>query len=273
MQSRLEEVIMAEEWARGGDYEPYVGRWSRLVATEFLEWLEVPVGRRWLDVGCGTGALSATILGRCDPAELIGVDPSEGYVAYAAAQVEDPRVSFEVTDAAHLPDGPFDAVVSGLVLNFVPDPAAAVAAMTIAAPLGTVASYVWDYSGRMELMRHFWDAAVALDPDAIPLDEGVRFPLCRPDRLEALWRKAGLVDISTRAIDIPTVFRDFDDYWNPFLGGQAPAPGYNMSLDHERRSALREHLRARLPIAADGSINLIARAWAVKGSTPTAATL
>ena len=258
---------MPDVWASGDEYEPYVGRWSRLVAVEFLEWLEVPAGCRWLDVGCGTGALTAAVLTRCDPAAVVGVDPSEGYVAWTASHVTDPRVRFEVGDATHLPDGPFDAVVSGLVLNFVPDPAAAVQALTAAAPGGVVAAYVWDYAGRMELMRHFWDAAVALDPHAEPLDEGARFPICQPDRLEKQWRDAGLTGVSSRAIDVPTVFRDFDDYWTPFLGGQAPAPGYCMSLDDDRRAALREYIRDRLPTAGDGSISLIARAWAVRGAT------
>jgi SAM-dependent methyltransferase len=256
-----------DAWASGEEYEPYVGRWSRLVAVEFLDWLDVAPGRRWLDVGCGTGALTAAILTRCDPDAVIGVDPSEGYVAWAARHVTDSRARFDNGDASHLPDGPFDAVVSGLVLNFVPEPAAAVRAMTASAPGGLVAAYVWDYAGRMELMRYFWDAAVALDPKAEPLDEGVRFPICQPDRLALLWRAAGLTDVSVRAIDVPTVFGDFDDYWRPFLGGQAPAPGYCMSLDNDHRAALREDIRTRLPIADDGSISLIAQAWAVRGET------
>ena len=254
---------MRAVWASGDAYEPYVGRWSRAVAAEFLAWLGVGPGGRWLDVGCGTGALSSAILMCCQPAEVVGVDPSEGYVAWAAAHVDDRRARFEVTDATHLPDGPFDAVVSGLVLNFVPDPAAAVEAMREAAASGIVAAYVWDYADRMQLMRYFWDAAVALDPAAAELDEGVRFPICRPERLEALWREA--TEVSSRAIDVPTTFADFDDYWRPFLGGQAPAPGYAMSLDEGRRTALRERIRSILPIAEDGSINLMARAWAVRG--------
>ncbi len=197
---------------------------------------------------------------------MLGVDPSEAYVAWAAAHVEDRRVRFAVADATHLPAGPFDAVVSGLVLNFVPDAAAAAAAMRDAAPHGLVAAYVWDYAGRMELMRHFWDAAVALDSAAEELDEGVRFPICHPDRLEAVWRDADLSDVASRPIDVPTVFRDFDDYWSPFLGGQAPAPGYAMSLTEQRRAALRELIRERLPVAGDGSISLIGRAWAVRGA-------
>ena len=110
------------------------------------------------------------------------------------------------------------------------------------------------------------DAAAALDSAAEELDEGVRFPICHPDRLEAVWRDAGLSDVASRPIDVPTVLRDFDDYGSPFLGGQAPAPGYAMSLAEERRAALRELIRERLPVAADGSISLIGRAWAVRGA-------
>lgn len=131
---------------------------------------------------------------------------------------------------------------------------------------GMVAAYVWDYAGRMELMRHFWDAALALDPAAFELDVGQRFPLCQPGPLADLFRDAGLSDVAVRAIDVPTDFRDFDDYWSPFLGGQAQAPRYAMSLDEERRARLRERIRANLPVRADGSIHLLARAWAARGT-------
>lgn len=263
-----EPPVRKETWARGAAYEPYVGRWSRLVAREFLAWLDVPPGSRWLDVGCGTGALSQTILAAADPAAVQGVDASAGFIAYAQEHTPDPRATFAVEDAQALTaaDATFDAAVSGLMLNFVPQPERAAAEMArVVRPGGTVAAYIWDYAGEMQFMRYFWDAAVALDPAAEPLDEGPRFPLCRPDPLAALWREIGLSAVQVRAIDIPTVFRDFDDYWTPFLGGQGPAPSYAMSLREERRAALRDAIRAALPVAADGSIALIARAWAVQG--------
>ena len=259
----------AEVWASGAAYEPYVGRWSRLVAREFLAWLAVPPGSRWLDVGCGTGALAETILAVASPAAVVGIDPSAGYVAYARERVRDERAGFEVGDARALPypDASYDAVVSGLVLNFVPDPARAAGELArVARPGGVVAAYVWDYAGEMQLMRHFWDAAAALDPAVRDLDEGRRFPLCQPEPLARIFRGAGLADVATRAIDVPTHFRDFDDYWSPFLGGQAPAPRYAMSLSEERRAALRERLRAALPTEPDGAIRLLARAWAVRGT-------
>jgi SAM-dependent methyltransferase len=257
-----------ESWGRGAAYEPYVGRWSRLVAREFLGWLAVEPERRWLDVGCGTGALTGMILAIASPSQVDGVDASPDYAAYARQQVPDPRVRFEVGEAGALPvaSESYDAVVSGLVLNFLPEPARGVAEMARAARAGgVVAAYVWDYADGMELMRRFWDEACALDPAAVPLDEGRRFPLCRPAPLAALFQGAGLAGVETRPIDVPTAFRDFDDYWSPFLGGQGPAPGYAMSLDEPRRAALRERLRGVLPAAADGSIHLTARAWAVRG--------
>jgi SAM-dependent methyltransferase len=260
-------------WASGDSYERYVGRWSRVVAREFIGWLDVPPRLRWLDMGCGTGALSAVIVAATEPAAVTGIDPSEGFLELARAQLPDARVRFEPGDAQALPlaDRAVDAAVSGLVLNFVPDPPRAIREMRrVVRPGGTVALYVWDYAGAMQLMRHFWDAAAALDPGAQALDEGVRFPLCRPGALAALFEDAGLEAVATRALDVPTIFADFDDYWSPFLGGQGPAPGYCMSLSEAQRSALRDRLRARLPFDPDGRIALSARAWAVRGAVPTA---
>ena len=266
-----EEVTMArpaEVWAVGSRYDAYVGRWSRVVARELVAWLEVAGGAAWLDVGCGTGALSETVLGAADPAEVVGVDPSPGFVAHARERLAGPRARFAVADARALPVAGtrFDAVVSGLVLNFVPDPVTALAEMArVTRAGGRVAAYVWDYAGRMELMRRFWEAAAAIDPAAAALDEGRRFPICRPEPLARLFRDAGLAAVEVRPIEVPTRFRDFDDYWAPFLGGQGPAPGYAMALDEPRRAMLREELRARLPAASDGSIPLVARAWAARG--------
>jgi SAM-dependent methyltransferase len=257
-----------DTWADGAAYEPYVGRWSHLVAQEFLAWLAVPPGSRWLDIGCGTGALSQTILQSADPAGVQGIDRAAGFVEFARDQIRDPRVRFDVGDACALlaESAAYDAVVSGLMLNFVPQPHHAVSEMARAAcGGGVVAAYVWDYAGKMQLMRHFWNAASALDPAAAGLDEGRRFPICKPEPLRELFQAAGLQEVAVRAIDIATDFQDFDDYWSPFLGGQGPAPSYAMSLSEERRAALRERLRTSLPLALDGSIPLVARAWAVRG--------
>ena len=263
-------TLRIDRWETGNLYEPYVGRWSRLVARELLAWLQASPNLDWLDVGCGTGALTETILRQAEPRSVQGIDPAAEFIEHARAHITDPRATFEVGDAQSLPvESPrFGAAVSGLVLNFVQKPLLAAREMARAVrPGGVVAAYVWDYAGKMELMRYFWDAAVALDPAASEADEGVRFPLCKPDALIYLFTQAGLREVQGRPIDARTKFRDFDDYWAPFLGGQAPAPAYAMSLSEERRAALRERIRAALPIARDGSIELIARAWAVRGRT------
>jgi SAM-dependent methyltransferase len=261
--------VVHEVWAVGDAYEAYVGRWSRRVAAAFLDWLDVPAGQHWLDVGCGTGALTATVLAMADPAEIIGVDPSEEFLATARARIADPRSTFRAGDARSLPlpDRRFDAVVSGLALNFVPDPSRAAAEFArVATSGGVAAAYVWDYAEGMAMMRYFWDAATELDPAAAELDEGRRFPLCRPEPLGRLWAEAGLDNVTVQRVEVPTVFTDFDDYWSPFLGGQGPAPGYAMSLTEDHRGALRDLLRARLPSAPDGSVPLTATAWAVRGT-------
>jgi SAM-dependent methyltransferase len=238
------------------------------VAREFLHWLAVPHKKDWLDVGCGTGALTQTIIENADPNSVIGVDPSAGYAEYAKAHIASPLARFEVGDARSLPidTASQDAAIAGLVLNFVPQPALAVTEMVrVVRAGGVVAAYVWDYAGKMELMRHFWDAAVALEPGVRELDEGRRFPICQPTPLAELFTQAGLSEVDVRPIDVATDFRDFDDYWSPFLGGQGPAPGYAASLSEDRRAALRERIRSELPIERDGSIHLIARAWATRG--------
>ncbi|HEX8003265.1 MAG TPA: class I SAM-dependent methyltransferase [Mycobacteriales bacterium] len=253
-------------WASGDAYDPYIGRWSRLVAPEFLRWLDAPPGGRWLDVGCGTGALSEAILREAAPASVTGVDPSAAFVARAAERV--PGATFRVGDAAATgaDDDSVDVVASALVLNFVPDlPAALDELERVLRPGGLVAAYVWDYAEGMGLIRHFFDAAAELDPAVREIDEATVFPLCRPAALREAF--ARFADVAVGEVTVPTVFRDFDDYWTPFLAGGAPAPEYAVSLDEERRAALRERLRARLPVRPDGSIPLTARAWTVRGRT------
>jgi SAM-dependent methyltransferase len=257
-----------DAWQAGDSYEAYMGRWSRAVAPRFLDWLAPADGLDWLELGCGTGALSAAIMDRARPASLIAVDASEGFLATARNSVSDRRATFRQGDAQDLdlPAASRDVVVSGLVLNFLPDRDRALAGMRrTARPGGTVAFYVWDYpGGGMQMMREFWTAAAALDPAAAALAEDRRFPFCTPDGLAELAARAGLTGIETTAIEVPTVFRDFDDYWRPFTLGAGPAPGYCTSLDPAARQRLRERLFDSLPRAGDGTIPLTARAWALK---------
>lgn len=257
-----------DRWNSGSAYVAYVGRWSRIAARELIAWLGVPSGRRWLDVGCGTGTLTEAILMMADPSEVRGIDLSEAFVEYAREHVRDKRVSFDVGSAESLPvgDGEYDAIVSGLMLNFVPDQTKAAREMRrVAAEGGVIGVYVWDYADQMQMMRVFWDAVVELNEGAQKFDEGSRFPICAPEPLAALFREAGLRDVETRAIDVPTHFRDFDDYWQPFLGGTGTAPSYVQGLSEADRERLRDRIQEMLPIQEDGSIEMIARAWAVKG--------
>ncbi|MFJ3904373.1 class I SAM-dependent methyltransferase [Streptomyces sp. NPDC090025] len=259
-------------WASGAAYEPYVGRWSRLVADRFVRWLAVGPGGGWRDVGCGTGAVTRAVLAAAQPVAVVGVDRSPEYVAHARARVDDPRARFVVGDATELPfpDRTATAAVSGLVLNFVPDPARAAAELTrTVVPGGRVGVYLWDYGdGGMEAIRAFWDAAIELDPQAAALDEAVRFPLCARGPLGELLRGAGLVDVEVTGIRVPTRFADFDDFWTPFLGAQGPAPAYLATLPPPHRTALRDRLRTTLRRAPDGTIRLHARAWAARGTRP-----
>jgi SAM-dependent methyltransferase len=264
----MSESGLLRVWSGGEAYEPYVGRWSRVVAQEFLHWLDLPSALRWLDVGCGTGALSQAILTQANPQSVDGVDPSESLLSVAQRQVQDPLVTFQPGNAGQLPfaSAHFDVVVCGLVLNFVPNLGVALEEMRrVARPKGVIAAYVWDYADKMELIRYFWDAAVALKPEDRYRDEAVRFPICNPGPLQSLFSKSGLSQVQVRAIDTPTHFQNFEEYWSPFLRGHFPAPDYAMALSEENRQMLREQIRNALPIETDGSIRLIARAWAVRG--------
>lgn len=259
-------------WGTTDTYENYMGRWSREVAPLFVRWLAAEEGLDWIDVGCGTGELSARIVELAEPAELHGIDPAEVYVDFARERL--PAGRFETGSAVAIdrPDDSFDVAVSGLVLNFVPDCDKAIAEMVrVVKPGGTVASYVWDYAGHMQIMRYFFDTARDFDARSAEFDDGIRAPICRPAALTAACAAAGLEDVAVTAIDIPTPFDSFEAYWAPFLGGTGSAPKYCMSLDEATRNDIRDAVRAKLPTGPDGEILLAARAWAVRGAVPGAA--
>lgn len=258
---------MADTWADSDAYERFMGRWSRLVAPRFLRWLDPDPELRWVDVGCGTGVLTAAALRLGAPTTVLALDPSAGFVAAARHAVDDPRVEFRVGAAEDVPADVADVAVSGLVLNFVPDPARALATMAAAAPHGTVAAYVWDYGGRMQFLRMFWDVACALDARAVDLEDALRFPLCEPHALKDLWVHTGLTRVSTASLEVTTEFSDFEDLWTPFLGGTGSAPSYVASLDALAQDRLHDELARLVHPGADGRIRMHARAWAVQGRT------
>lgn len=253
-------------------YERYMGRWSRLLAPRFVEFAELPAQGRMLDVGSGTGSLTFAIAARHPRAYVTGIDPSPEYVAYAASgNSSSDRVSFEVGDAEHLrfSMASFDAALSCLVFNFIPDPKAALREFRrVTKPGGTVAVAVWDYGDGMRMLRHFWDAAARVEPSAGELHEAhMRF--CRSGVLPALWREAGLEQVSEQPIEITMRFASLADYWDPFLLGQGPAGAFLRHLDSDQLQAVRSEVMHRLSLAAeDMPFDLPARAWAVRGTVP-----
>lgn len=255
-------------WNAGATYEDFMGRWSRPLAEEFIRCVDPAPGWHWLDVGTGTGALTAAICALASPASVVGVDPSPAFISCARAGLTDQRATFEVAGAGSLPrrEGGYEAVVSGLALNFFPDPDKAMAEqLDVTRPGGLIGAFVWDYSEGMELLRYFWDSASAIDQKAAEMDEGRRFPICTPDSLKSLLMAAGADRIRGFSVSVPTVFPSFEDFWRPFLGGTGPAPSLVSTLADEKRSKLAEELVSRLPIQRDGTIELRARAWAVVG--------
>jgi SAM-dependent methyltransferase len=264
-------MMIDDPWDSGSPYEPFMGRWSRKIAPLFLEWLNPAEGLRWLDVGCGTGALSNLIAQKTGPLEVVGIDPSQTFIDYGnrAARYM-PQLHFKVASAESIPapDHYFDVAVSALALNFFPDPVAGLREMRrVVKPGREIAVYVWDYAEGMQMLRVFWDTAVSLDPEALPLDEKVRFPVCQPDGLATTFGEAGLNVGEIRALETPAIFEDFDDYWLPFLGGVGPAPGYVGSLNLAQQAELASALREALPTRPDGTISLMARAWSIRSFT------
>jgi SAM-dependent methyltransferase len=262
-------LAQKEKWTSGDAYEIWMARWSGLLAPQFLDWLDVAPGAAWLDVCCGTGILTQAIAERRQPARVVGMDRAEAQIEFARQRRAGPNIEYQVADAMALPagDGSFDACVCGLGLNFISGPAKGLLEMRrVTRPDGTIAAYVWEYSGQTRFLREFWDAAIAVDPNAAQFDQGRRFPICSPEGLCAAFAEAGLEAVAVRPLDIVMRFENFDDYWRPFLLGQGSGPTYLASLEESVRIAIREQLRAVLPVNADGSIVLNGRAQAVRGT-------
>lgn len=253
-------------------YERFMGRWSRLVAPRLVDFSGLPERGRILDVGSGTGSLAFAIAERNGRARVLGIDPSKEYVAYASSR--NPfadRASFEVGDAQQLlfPDTSFDAALSLLVFNFIRDPRKALSELRrVTKPGGKISAAVWDYGAGMRMLRTFWDAVVALDPEAEKFDEK-QMPLCRAGELSALWRQGGLEDVREQSIDIKMRFESLADYWDPFLLGQGPAGSYVRRLDHDQLQTLRNEVKRRLSLSAENvPFVLPARVWSVRGTVP-----
>jgi SAM-dependent methyltransferase len=259
-------MTIADRWTSGADYDRWMGRWSRLLAREFLAWLALPAGLRWLDVCCGSGVVTEAILERNAPASITGIDASPEQIEFARQRLAQIHVTFQTANASALPfpASSFDAAVCGLGLNYIPDPVRGLQELRrVTAPGGTIAAYVWDYERGAQFLRAFWDAARAVDPEAAAFDQAHRFPICTEQGLLSAFRQAGFYDPSVRALEIVTRFTSFDDYWQPLLTGQGSAPGYLATRNQEIKNAICDRLRSTLP-ASDGTITLPARAWAAR---------
>lgn len=263
---------VTDKWMDGDPYEYFMGRWSSLMASEFLKWLDPPSNLNWLDIGCGTGALSESIEQTCIPKKISCIDPSPGFLEIVKKRLSKNN-DFKVGNVEALPyeNSSFDVVVSGLALNFFPNLNGALNEMKrVSRQNGIMAAYVWDYADRMDFLRYFWDAAYEIDPKSREYDEGLRFPICNLKGLYKAFHKAGLFEVETSFLDIETTFKDFEDYWNPFLGGQGPAPSYLMSLSRKSQDRLKEKIHERIIYETDGAIKLTGRALVVKGLNKTA---
>jgi SAM-dependent methyltransferase len=263
--------LEAKMFSKSAEYERFMGRWSRLLAPGHIAFAGVKDGDRVLDVGTGTGALASTLEATMTSGEVVGIDPSNGFLAYAKKNAKSDRVRFEVGDAQVLryKDASFDKTMSQLVMNFIPDHNKAIGEMRrVTRPQGVVSACVWDYDAGMEMLRFFWDEVVALDPAMAPKDER-NMKLSREGQLGDLWKKAGLVNVQEKPLVIEQAFASFDDYWGPFLKGVGPGGAYVVSLTNDRRRNLEKRMRKRLLRNNEGgAFTLKARAWCVRGEVP-----
>ncbi len=258
---------MANMFANAAAYEQYIGRWSVRLGRSFADFVSLTDDDKVLDVGCGTGSLVEAILRSATVAEIVGIDPAEGFIEYSRARFPDPRIRFDQGSAFELPypDGSFDRTLSLLVLMLIPQPEKAASEMRrVTKPGGTVAACTWDGVGP-EMSAIVWEELIKLDPSAEARAE--RLKHCNgKGQLDALWQATGLANVEETMIDMRTDFNSFDDYWSPFLAGVGPTGSYVAGLPPNRRDALAAALRVRLLAGrSDGPISLGARAWAVRG--------
>lgn len=260
-----------DRWTSGADYDRWMGRWSRLLAREFLEWLNLPDGLRWIDVCCGSGVLTEAIVERNAPTAIVGVDISPEQINFARQHRARHNVTFEIANAMSLPfaDASFDVAVCGCGLNYIPNPyQGLVEFRRVVRPGGILAIYVWDYEHGAKFLREFWDVAIAVDGEAASFDQARRFPMCTEAGLRALFAQVKLEDVTARPLDIVTRFTTFDDYWEPLMSGQGSAPSYLATRASHVQTKIRDRLRATLPINGQGAIELPARAWAIRARRP-----
>jgi SAM-dependent methyltransferase len=263
---------MPEMFSNASSYDSYMGRWSAKLGPLFAKFARIRDGDRVLDVGCGTGSLIQAVANLNGQSEVVGIDPTPGFIAYARQRFTDPRITLDQGSAFELPypESSFDQALSMLVLHLISAPDRAAREMRrVTKPGGTVAACTWDGSGGMELTSIFWSEAVRLDPAAETCAERARHCNLK-GQLDELWRATGLSSVEETAIDIRMDFTSFDDYWLPYLQGVGPTGVYVAGLSNDGLDTLRERLRTRvLGGQSDGAFSLAARAWAVRGLVPS----
>jgi SAM-dependent methyltransferase len=244
-------------------YDRFMGRYSRKLAPRLIEFARINPGMNVLDVGCGPGALVERLAEQVGSKRVSAADPSEPFVAACAERVPGAEVRQAGAEQLPWPDEAFDAVLAQLVINFLPDPHGGVEEMRRVVRLGgVVGACTWDYGDAMQMLRVFWDAARALEPDVRGEGRTMRFQ--SSEELEELWREVGFHDVQTGPLVVETTYTRFEDFWEPLTLGVGPAGAYCASLEPERREALRDELFERLG-SPRGPFSLSARAWAVRG--------
>jgi SAM-dependent methyltransferase len=254
----------------GAAYEVFLGRWTRRLAQPLLDFAEFPDAGALLEVGCGTGSLATAMAARWPQRRVLGVDIAAPYVEFARAQAAAGNLAFEVADAARLPfaDSSFAGAAAQLVLNFVPDPLAALAEMRrVTVPGGRIVAAVWDFRGGLVYQRIFWDTAAGIDAGAAHArDKLFSGALALPDGLVDLFKSAGLDQIERASITIRMNYASFDDYWQPLGGGQGPVGTYLAGLDGDLRARIAQAVATAYRSGApDGPRSMTATAWAVRG--------
>lgn len=251
-------------------YEQLMGRWSARLAPLFVRFAGVGDGQRILDVGCGTGSLSRSLLASGKAIRVVGVDPAEDYVAFARQAAADSRAMFQVGAAESLPfaDGSFDAAMALLVLQEFDDPGRAAREMVRTTRRGgTVAACLWDFLDGMPMFSLFWQAAEAAAPETVARRRAEHPPSrFGPQALAELWTGAGLTEVRTAGLELSQEFGSFEDFWLPFLTEATPTSEFAMAVNRETRGELANTLRRIIPrVQSDGSFALPARALAVSG--------
>ncbi len=241
-------------------YDRFMGRYSVPLAPRFADLAGVAGDETVLDVGCGTGALTAELLERLSSAQVSAVDPSEQFVA--AARARHPGVSVEQAAAEQLPFpvSSFDAALAQLVVHFMADPVAGLAEMArVTRRDGVVAACVWDHGGGRGPLSVFWAAVQELDPD---VDGESNLPGAREGDLTELLEAAGLRSVEETSLSVSVEHPSFEDWWEPYTFGVGLVGTYVNGLEPEQQASLRELCRERLP---EPPFRVTAWAWAARG--------